>query len=315
MPGHPFGGMAESTESPGRFDGRLYGVRMLLPDGFPGQRLRVLPRPLVASALRRAPTSGLLVTDAGYFPSAANHGMHRPRSAPEAIVIVCTDGVGHCEVDGRVNVIRPGNALVLPPSLPHFYRADSRAPWTIWWLHAAGSQVSELLSVVTPDGGEAIIEVRDVYRAVSAIDDAIGFLERDETFPHLISASGAGWTLLAQLAADALTEAHQPTEPVRQAQEYLRHNFAKPVIVKELARTAGLSPSHFAALFRMAAGCGVVEYAKRLRMARARELLVTTSRDISEIARTIGYNDAFYFSRTFRREHGCSPSEYRRGKN
>lgn len=284
---------------------------MLLPDGFPGQRLRVLPRPLVASALRRAPTSALLVTDAGYFPHAANHGRRRPEGAPEVVVIVCVEGVGRCDTNGSVSVIRPGHALVLPPDQPHAYWADPREPWTIWWLHAAGNQVPELLSVIAEDGGEQVVELHDTYRAVSAIDDAINFLERDETVPSLISAAGAGWALLAQLAADTVGGGRQQTEPIRQAQDYLRHNFAKPLRVKELARTAGLSPSHFAALFRAATGGGVVEYTKRLRMARARELLITSSRDIADIGVAVGYPDAFYFSRQFRTVHGVSPSEYR----
>jgi AraC family transcriptional regulator, arabinose operon regulatory protein len=284
---------------------------MLLPDGFPGQRLRVLPRPLVASALRRPPTSGLLVTDAGYFPRAANHGRRRPGGAPEAIVIVCVDGRGRCEAGGRTTVVGPGRALVLPPGRPHVYLADPEHPWTIWWLHAAGNQVRELLSVITPDGQEALVELHDAYRAVATIDDAIACFERDETLPSLISAAGAGWALLAQLAADVVAGAPQRTEPVRQALDYLRRNFAKPLSVAELARTAGLSPSHFSALFRAATGGGVVEYTKRLRMARARELLMTSSRDIGDIAEAVGYTDAFYFSRQFRTVHGCSPSDYR----
>ena len=289
-----------------------YAGPVFLPHGFPGQRLRVLPRPLVASALRRPPTSGLLVTDAGYFPRAANHGRRRPAGAPEAIVIVCVDGYGRCEAGGRTTVVGPGQALVLPPGRPHVYIADPARPWTIWWLHAAGTQVPELLAVISPDGREALVELNDTYRAVATIDDAIACFERDETFSRLISASGAGWTLLAQLAADVVAGGPQRTEPVRQAQDYLRHNFAKPLSVAELARTAGLSPSHFSALFRAATGGGVVEYTKRLRMARARELLITSSRDIADIAETVGYTDAFYFSRQFRTVHGCSPSEYRR---
>jgi AraC-like DNA-binding protein len=284
---------------------------VLLPDGFPGQRLRVLPRPLATAALRRAPTSGLLVTDAGYFPRAASHGRRRPEGAAEAVVIVCTDGSGHCRVADRRSVVTPGHALVIPPHLPHVYWADPDEPWTIWWLHAVGTHVPEFLGVLGEQDRECLVELHDPYRAVSTIDDALGYLEQDETVPSLIAASGSGWSLLAQLAADAVSGGRGRAAPVRQAQEHLRRNFAKPVNVKELARTAGLSPSHFSALFREATGGGVVEYTKRLRMARAREMLITSSRSVGEVARAVGYTDAFYFSRQFRTVHGCSPSEYR----
>src|SRR3954466_1291293 len=92
--------------------GSAYGGGVLLPHGFPRQRPRVLPRPLVAAAQRRPPTAALLVTDAGYFPHAANHGRRRPQGTPEVVVIVCVDGVGHCEVADRRTVVRPGHALV-----------------------------------------------------------------------------------------------------------------------------------------------------------------------------------------------------------
>lgn len=283
----------------------------LLPDGFPGQRLRVLPPPLARSALRRAPTSGLLVTDAGYFPHAANHGRERGRGTAEVVIIVCTSGAGWCRVADRLTHIVPGHALVLPPGIPHVYWADQEDPWTIWWLHAAGSHLSEFLDLITPGDRESLVELRDTYRATATIDDAVGHLEHDETIPSLIAGAGAGWSLLAQLAADVAAGPRERIEPVRQAMEHLRHHFVRPVSVPELARTAGLSTSHFSALFHAATGGGVVDYAKRLRMARARELLITSSRSIADIAEHVGYQDPFYFSRQFRTVHGCSPKAYR----
>lgn len=296
---------------PGRFDDLGIVGDVLIKDGFPGQRLRVLPRPLAAQALARKPTSGLLVTDSGYFPHAANHGRRRPGGAPEAVVIVCVEGRGCCRVRDRVSEVGPGHALVIPPGVPHVYWAEPREPWTIWWMHLAGRHVADFLSVIAPDGEEAVVELHDTYRAVAAIDDATRFLEQDETVPSLIAAAGQGWSLLAQLAADSVAGARNGTEPIRQAQEYLRRNFRSATSVPEIAQMAGLSPSHFSARFRAATGGGVVEYTKSLRMAHARELLITTSRSVADVAHSVGYSDAFYFSRQFRTAHGCSPSQYR----
>ena len=46
-------------------------------------------------------------------------------------------------------------------------------------------------------------------------------------------------------------------------------------------------------------------------MARARQLLITSNHTIAEIGSSVGYADAFYFSRQFRVVHGVSPSEFR----
>lgn len=302
--------MGDPTERPGRSDGP--GAAAQLRDGFAGQRQRVLPRPLVARALARPPTTGVLVTDAGFFPRAVNHGRSRPLGAPELIVIVCTDGRGSCRIEGRLSAVGPGHALVIPAGVAHTYRADPVRPWTIWWVHLAGAQVADLAAVLTPTGGERVVELHDPYRAVSTVEDVLSLLERDDTVPSLVDAAGLGWSLLCQIVADGLAGGREDLEPVRRVQARLRRDLAKPWTVQELARSVGLSASHFSALFRRATGNGVVEYAKRLRMARARELLTTSPRPVGEIAEIVGYHDHFYFSRQFRVVHGCSPTEYRR---
>ena len=94
-------------------------------------------------------------------------------------------------------------------------------------------------------------------------------------------------------------------------QGYLRENLASPVTVPELATMAGFSPSHFSARFRAATGFSVLEYVKRLRMARARQLLIISENSIAEIAASVGYPDSFYFSRQFSAVNHISPREFR----
>lgn len=288
---------------------------VLTPDGFPGQRLRVLPRPLVARALSEGLTSRLLVTDAGHFPHAVSHGRSRPRGAPEAVVIICVDGLGWCEANHQTVAVPAGSALIIPPGLPHLYRADTASAWTIWWLHAAGGDLATILEAVGARHEPQVIEIEDMFRVTAVVEHVIQCMERDETPASLMEAAGTTWALLAQLAADRVRGTRRRHEPVHDAQKHLRANYASPVSVPELAQLAGLSASHFAALFRSATGGGVLDYVKSLRMARARELLLTSSRSVGQIAEDVGYSDAFYFSRQFRTINGVSPSVYRRRKD
>ncbi len=285
--------------------------RVRLKDGFPGERLRVLPRPTIGAALASDLTSRLLVTDAGYFPTARLHGRQRKNGADGAILIVCTRGVGHCRVGDRLSTVGPGQALVIPPNLAHAYWADDDDPWTIWWLHVVGGDLPHFFSTLGVPGDETVVDLHDPYRAVELIESAVAAMERDDTLPNLLTATGAGFALLALLAADRAAGSPGGSQVVRQAQDHLRRNLAARTSVPELARTASLSVPHFSALFRAATGGGVVEYTKRLRMARACELLLMTSRGVAEIAESVGYPDPFYFSRQFRTVHGTSPTTYR----
>lgn len=284
---------------------------MFIRDGFPGQRLRTLPRPLISSALSAEPTARLLVTDVGYFPSAESHGRIRPHGAEQAIVILCTEGAGWARIAGVELAVSTGQALILPAGLPHAYGADAADPWTIWWLHTAGSDAGVLTAAAVGDGPQYVIKLHDAFRMVSLIEHAAECLEQDETVPSILSASGAAWNLLAQLAADRQRGYRDSADRIRVAQDYLREHLRSHTNVPQLAQLAGMSVSHFSALFKAATGTGVVDYVTRLRSARARELLLTTPRSIADIATDVGYDDAFYFSRQFRAVNGLSPRQFR----
>ncbi len=286
---------------------------MRIRDGFPGQRLRVLPGQVVGAAARSGLTSRLLVTDAGYFPRARHHGRRRAHGAPGTIVIFCVTGQGWCEAHGERTRVGAGQVLLVPAGVGHSYGSDDDDPWTIWWLHLSGPDATAAVEQLSGEPPRPrVLGVHDPFRLSAEMERVVELLETDETMPTLVRAAGAAWSVLAQISADALAGDPQRAEPVRQAQELLREQLAAPVSVRGLARTAGLSPSHFAALFRAATGGGVVEYSKRLRMARACELLITTAVPVGDVGRSVGYADPQYFSRQFRSVHGCSPSEFRR---
>ena len=284
---------------------------MYLRDGFPGQRLHVLPRPLAKQALQRSPTSRLLVTDAGYFPHAARHGRVRRSGAAEAIFILCEAGAGWCEMGDARHDVQAGEVLVIPPRQPHRYYTDDNDPWSIWWLHVTGGDLADLLAAIGLDLVRPTAPAADPVQAADLIESICNDLARDETSSSLTAAAGAAWHLLAQLAA----ERHRRSvgdASINRIQAHLREHLAEPFSVPGLAADAGFSTSHFSARFHAVTGFSVTEYVKRLRMARARELLLTTDRSIADIAAEVGYPDQFYFSRQFRAVAGSSPRHFRR---
>jgi len=288
-----------------------HSITTRLPDGFPGQRMRVLPRPVVALALRAPTTSQILVTDVGFFPHASSHGRSRPHGARQNIVIICASGRGRCHLPSGTHWVTAGQALVIPAGVPHRYEADQSEPWTVWWMHVDGTGVAELFDTIGTTVDQPIVGLRDPPRVIALIDTIIRRMERDETMSTLLAASGAAWHALALLAADRRSVGRDAVDPIEATIEHLQAVASTRVSIGELAGMAGLSDSHYAALFRRATGYGVLEYQTRLRMGLARELLDTTGRTISAIAQQVGYPDPLYFSRQFRRIHAMSPSEYR----
>jgi AraC family transcriptional regulator of arabinose operon len=284
---------------------------MSLASGFPGERISVLPRPRVAQARSEPIGARLLATDCGYFPRATAHVRARPAGSEQTIVVVCTEGRGWCELPGRTLPVTPGHALVIPAGTPHRYGADAEDPWTVWWVHVTGDDVPELLRAGEVGADGAVLVARDLSRLVSLVDEALSAMERDDSSSSLQLASGAAWHLLARLVAGRHSVAAGRVDPVAVAIAHLQDVYADNVSVARLAAQAGLSVSHFSSLFRRATGCGPREYQTRLKMSRGRELLDTTDLPVASVARMVGYEDPFYFSRQFRAVHGLTPSEYR----
>ena len=280
-----------------------------IQEGFRNQRLVVVPRPAVTEALKRPVTRRLMVTDAGYYPEARDHQMHRPRGTAETVVIVCASGTGWARVGEGLHRVSARNALVIPQGVPHAYGAGDGHPWTIWWCHLTGTDVAELVESMEVTAAKPIVPVRGIERGVALLDEIVSGLERDQSPARLVGASGAAWKLLTQISVDRVFPV--PGDPVQRAMAYLAERLDGSVKVPDLARLVGVSPSHLSTMFRKATGGGVLAHHTALRMARARQLLDVSDATVGEIAREVGYDDPFYFSRHFRRHHGMSPTDYR----
>lgn len=282
---------------------------MSIEEGFRGQRLVMVPRPMVTASLHQPVTRRLLVTDAGHYPHARGHGMRRPRGAPEHIVIVCGSGAGWVRIDGQTHRVPAGALLVIPQASPHAYGADPEDPWTIWWAHVAGTDALELVAATGATLQRPVLELGAVERIVALLDEIVTALERAPSSARLLRASGAAWKLFTEIAIDQVLP--RPGDPLQRAMAYLEQRLDGSIRVPELAALVGVSPSHLTALFRRATGGGVLAHQTALRMGRARQLLDTSDATVTEIAHELGYADAFYFSRQFRSHHDMSPTAFR----
>nr|WP_285874008.1 helix-turn-helix transcriptional regulator [Halalkalibacter oceani] len=69
-----------------------------------------------------------------------------------------------------------------------------------------------------------------------------------------------------------------------------------------------MKPKYFSYLFQKFAGAGPIDYLIQYRMNKAYELLMTGQFTIKNVAQSVGYADAYYFSRLFKKYKGVSPS-------
>jgi AraC-like DNA-binding protein len=222
--------------------------------------------------------------------------------------MLCVAGGGSVEIGGERQLLMPWSWTTIPAFAPHRYQASDDDPWTIWWLHVRGSAAAEVTRPML-GGSQQGLKLRSLDRVLALFDELLVLLEGRLSPAHLLAASGVAWNLLGRISADTILPAEGSA--LERAIRYLESRVEGNIRVTELASMVGMSPSHLTTLFRESTGGGPGAFHASLKMARARTLLDTTSLPIAQVAGAVGYSDALYFSRQFRRIHGVSPSEYR----
>ena len=93
---------------------------------------------------------------------------------------------------------------------------------------------------------------------------------------------------------------------------HLEQNLDREISVKEMAHYINISPSYLRSLFHRVYAQSPGMYVRKLRVAKAMELLARPEISITEVAYRTGFNDSNYFTRVFRRNSGENPTVFRK---
>ena len=118
--------------------------------------------------------------------------------------------------------------------------------------------------------------------------------------------------LLSQIAAHHQTKALHSKAffPIAPAIRYLQKNPCTDVSIGELARMCHVSEGCFRSLFRQYSGKSPSRFCLENRMQKAEQLLQSNMYSVSEVATMVGYKDAGYFTKVFKKETGQLPSDF-----
>jgi len=95
---------------------------------------------------------------------------------------------------------------------------------------------------------------------------------------------------------------------------YIHDNYNEQISVTDISEQAHLSPSYFAAVFRVFTGFTVKNYFNRYRLSRAAAELVESDKRIIEIAFDVGFLSQEAFTRSFAKAYGITPAQFRLAK-
>ena len=168
------------------------------------------------------------------------------------------------------------------------------------WLH------------LTPDEHARVVaEVEEVMTEWEA-GTPLGNLLAHALFLRLLAHLSRIYTGQERLAPTPPYPVKGREATVAAALAYVEAHFTEEISMEDVAAAAFLSPAHFREVFSQVMGQPPRDYLRHLRVERARTLLATTDRPITEIGLASGLGESSYFARVFRAAMGLTPSEYRR---
>lgn len=98
---------------------------------------------------------------------------------------------------------------------------------------------------------------------------------------------------------------------IRKAKEFILENQTEDISLSQVAKAVNTSTFHFCKMFKKATGLNFTEFVSRVRIEKARNLLLNPNLRISEIAYEVGFQSLTHFNRVFKKITGRSPTDYR----
>ncbi len=249
-------------------------------------------------------------------------GKHRigPTAHDHVLIHTIVAGRGWFESDGKRYTCSAGDTFVIMPGRQISYEADAVQPWQYVWAAFSSSEDEHILTSIGITDECCVIRSEPDARLLEAyrlLQEAL----LETAYPQLgnLQASGYMQLLLHRLGLantgrlKAETAGSSSMErQISRAISWFQLQYAQPLSIDHIARSLGYHRTHLSKMFRTVTGLSPMQYLLRIRMERAAQLLQEGELSVKQVASFVGYNDALYFSKQFRKWSGFTPSDYAR---
>lgn len=290
----------------------------IIAEGFKGEIAIVTPYNIRDFQATNEITRQLFITHIGYYPNAKYHYRRREEGTPENILIYCEKGKGWIEHNEETYNLSPNEVYIIPANESHAYGTDNRNPWSIYWIHFKGENIDMFRNIL---GCKLSIQDSQNSRfkdRFTLFEDMYQNLEMGYSPDNLEYISFCLMYFLASLKY--LSQYREiknvkVDDVIQKSILFMKDHLEEKITLKDIANAVGYSSSHLNTLFATRTSCSTMVYYNQLRIQRACTYLQFSDLKIKEISFRLGFYDPFHFSKSFLKEMGISPKEYRKKYN
>lgn len=275
----------------------------------------------------------LLTLNVGYAQHNGDWNWKNVRS-PFARLYYVTEGSAQINIGTEFYTLTPRHLYFVPAFTEHSYVCDSL--FSHYYIHIYEEQqdgtglLDEWTFPVEVEASETDLEL---VKRLCYINPFMRLPESDPTsydnHPTLVSniqlnqrrpfcdkveSRGILFILMSRFLKRATAKAEVKDDRIHQILAHIRRNINSQLRIETLAEMACMSKDHFIRIFKRETGETPNAYIAHRKQEKAELLLITTDLSIKAIATTLGYDDASYFNKLFKKHAGLTPQQYRAQK-
>ncbi|MFH1883654.1 MAG: helix-turn-helix domain-containing protein [Planctomycetota bacterium] len=177
---------------------------------------------------------------------------------------------------------------------------------TIGELGILKARLLELLSILSRSAVEGGVDIDVMLEKNLTYVNKVMRINNQEDLCAWISTALNEFIELVYSLQDA-----RKVSQIRPAINYIDANYNKPITLADVAKASHLSISRLAHIFKEQMGITIIDYLTSVRIERAKQLLLATDQNCTEICFEVGYNNQSYFTRTFKGLVGMTPRKFK----
>lgn len=253
----------------------------------------------------------LILNCAGFVNANYNHTNINPSGRLDYYLIYLVSGEIHFSYNNGITKLSAGDLIIYPANTPYKYSCvtnDQNVQF--YWAHFTGNQAMSILDgyglSLFPHVHKININNHIDLRFKALFD---GFAIKDSFRNNDLSA------LLDRLLIEigrVLSVSGNGASRLHKSVRYITENLSEQIKIPNLAKLENMSMTTYNLHFKAYMGISPTKYIMKLRIQQAIELLLNSDLSIQEISVRCGYNDYNFFTKVFKSELGCPPTEYRK---
>lgn len=233
-------------------------------------------------------------------------------------------GVGRCRIDGAVYELAEGDLMIINPGIMHqaLIIEGNETPNTDFFVSVSDFQLEGLEENTLPLPENSPVlhttgELRQRMFRICSSMDAENEARRQGQYYMMKSYATQILLLVIREQYEAVErmkgrtfESGNKKYVVEQIISYFEDHYHEKISLEQIAVNMYLSPFYISKIFKSETGDTPIRYLINIRLQRAKELLEQDEvSSIQEVAARVGYDDAYHFSKLFKKRYGISPSK------